>query len=131
MGKLRAATAVLAIAVAAVIAPIVVVTPNPSHAAGAMAVGACGAYGYAFDFVDARKAPPTALARCKGQSCSIVLTLKKTCAAFAIDATNVCGAHGYANARRLAVAQNAALKQCYQHGGKDCVIRAFVCDAKG
>ena len=34
-------------------------------------------------------------------------------------------------ANRLGPAQNTALKQCYSNGGKDCVIRAFVCDAKG
>ena len=31
----------------------------------------------------------------------------------------------------LGEAQNSALRQCYQSGGKDCVIRAWACDAKG
>jgi hypothetical protein len=44
---------------------------------------------------------------------------------------NACGAHGYAVATRLGHAQNQALRQCYQFGGKDCVIRAWACDAKG
>jgi hypothetical protein len=104
--------------------------PAVAEAAGAMAVGTCGAYGYAIDFVDAAKARATARQRCQGKGCKVVATMKRTCAAFAIDATNVCGSHGYAVAKGLAQAQNAALKHCYEFGGKTCVIRAFVCDGK-
>ena len=57
--------------------------------------------------------------------------MKRSCAAFAIDGHNACGPFGYAAAPRLGLAQNTALKQCYRFGGKDCVIRAWVCDAKG
>jgi len=46
-------------------------------------------------------------------------------------AIGTCGAYGYAVAARLGSAQNTALRQCYQYGGKDCVIRAWACDAKG
>jgi hypothetical protein len=42
---------------------------------------------------------------------------------------NACGSFGAA--ARLRPAQNTALRQCYGNGGKDCVIRAFVCDAHG
>jgi hypothetical protein len=105
--------------------------PAAADAAGATAVGACGAYGYAIDFVDVAKAPATALQRCHGKDCKVVVTIKRGCAAFAIDAANACGAHGYAGAKSLARAQNAALKHCYTFGGKDCVIRAFACDGKG
>ena len=55
----------------------------------------------------------------------------KGCVAFAVDGRKPCGPNGYANATRLGAAQNTALKHCYKYGGKDCVIRAFVCDAKG
>jgi hypothetical protein len=105
--------------------------PSAGHSAGALAVGACGAYGYAFDFSDATKATRVAIARCKGKDCKLAVTMKRTCAAFAIDAANVCGAHGFATAKRLAKAQNTALEHCYKFGGKDCVVRAFACDAKG
>jgi hypothetical protein len=57
--------------------------------------------------------------------------VKRNCAAFAVDGRNFCGAYGFASASRLGQAQNAALRHCYGNGGKDCVIRAFVCDAKG
>ena len=43
----------------------------------------------------------------------------------------VCGSYGFAAASRLGPAQNTALRQCYSNGGRDCVIRAFVCDGKG
>lgn len=101
------------------------------HAAGAMAVGACAAYGYTFDFADPNRAQSTALSKCKGAECRLVLTLRRSCAAFAIDGHNSCGPHGYASARVLARAQNVALEHCYKYGGKDCVIRAWACDAKG
>lgn len=107
-----------------------VAVPVQALAAGAFAVGACGAYGYAIDFADAMRAPATALQRCQGQDCRVVVTMKKSCAAFAIDAANVCGAHGYAGAKGLARAQNVALQHCYKYGGKDCVIRAFACDGR-
>lgn len=108
-----------------------VLAATPAHAAGAFAVGACAAYGYAFDYGDPGKASTAALAKCAGQQCKVVLNLRRSCAAFAIDGRNTCGAHGFASARQLGEAQNVALQHCYQHGGKDCVIRAFACDVKG
>jgi len=104
---------------------------STAHSAGAMAIGACAAYGYAFDYTDQARAETAALKKCAGRQCRLVLALKKSCAAFAIDGRKPCGAHGYASAKQLGAAQNSALKQCYQYGGKDCMIRAFACDAKG
>ena len=101
------------------------------QAAGALAVGACGAYGFAYDYREPVAARTAALGRCKGDACKIVTAMKRGCSALAIDGANACGPHGYASAARLGPAQNTALKQCYHFGGKDCVIRAFVCDAKG
>ena len=71
-----------------------------------------------------------ALANCEG-TCKQVVTTRKGCVAFAIDGRKPCGPLGFANAARLGEAQNSALKFCYKHGGKDCVIRAWICDAKG
>lgn len=117
-------------AVAALIA-VSVTGSSTGRAAGAMAVGACAAYGYAFDFSDPAQAETAALAKCSGPQCRVVLALKRSCAAFAIDGRKPCGPHGYASARRLGQAQNVALQQCYKFGGKDCVIRAWACDVKG
>jgi Domain of unknown function (DUF4189) len=101
-----------------------------AEAAGALAVGACGAFGYGNDFTHLADATSAALAQCSG-NCRVVLTAMRRCAAFAVDAKNVCGPHGWASAQRLGRAENLALRQCYQFGGRECVIRAFLCDAKG
>jgi len=63
-------------------------------AAGAIAIGKCGAYGQAYDFAGEAAARAAALKQCKGD-CTAV-TMKRACAALAIDMTNPCGAHGYA-----------------------------------
>ena len=101
------------------------------QAAGAMAVGQCAAYGYAADYANAEAARVAAQGKCIGRDCKVVMMLKRSCAAFAIDGKRPCGPHGYASARKLGEAENVALKSCYQYGGKDCVIRAFACDTKG
>src|SRR5262249_54988461 len=101
------------------------------HAAGAMAVGQCAAYGYAADYSNADAARAAAQGKCVGRDCKVVMMLKRSCAALAIDGRKPCGPHGYASARKLGEAENVALKSCYQFGGKDCVIRAFACDTKG
>ena len=59
------------------------------------------------------------------------MTMKKACAAFAVDMSNPCGAHGYAVKPQISTSLNAATKKCYDFGGKECVIRAWACDAKG
>jgi hypothetical protein len=100
-------------------------------AAGAFAVGKCGAYGYAYDYRTAGEALVAAQAKCTGSNCTVVAAMQRDCAAFAIDARRPCGANGWATAPQLGGAQNAALRECYRHGGKTCVIRSFVCDAKG
>jgi hypothetical protein len=98
-------------------------------AAGAFAVGKCGAYGQAFDYPAEAAARAAALKQCKG-NCT-ALTMKRACAALAIDMANPCGAHGYAVKPRISSSLNAATKKCYEFGGKECVIRAWACDAKG
>ena len=99
-------------------------------AAGALAVGACGAYGQAFGYRDINAAQNNALQQCKEPRCRVVATLRRSCAALAVDVTNPCRAYGSGQAPTLGPAQNSALRQCYRGGGKDCVIRAFVCDGK-
>ena len=98
------------------------------QAAGALAIGVCGACGFAYDYAQDDAAAQAALDKCAG-GCKVV-PVRRACGAIAIDVRNACGAHGYAVAARLGQAQNTALRHCYQHGGKDCVIRAWACDAK-
>ena len=102
-----------------------------ASAAGALAVGACGAYGQAFGFRDLDGAQSSALEQCKAPGCRIVATLRQSCAALAVDVTNPCGVNGAGQSARLGLAQNSALQKCYRGGGKECVIRTFVCDGPG
>jgi len=100
-----------------------------SWAAGAFAVGKCGAYGQAYDYAGEDAARIAALKRCKGQCTAI--TMKRACAALAIDLKNPCGPHGYAVKPKISSSLNAATKKCYEFGGRECVIRAWACDARG
>ena len=100
-----------------------------AHAAGALAVGQCGAYGQAFDFPAQAAATAAAKKQCQGD-CTTV-SMSRACAAFAVDMKNPCGAHAYAVAPKISTSLNAATKKCYEFGGKECVIRAWACDAKG
>lgn len=101
----------------------------PSLAAGAFAIGKCGAYGQAYDYSAERAARTAALKQCKG-NCTAV-TMKRACAALAVDMVNPCGPHGYAVRPRISSSLNEATRECYKFGGKQCVIRAWACDAKG
>ena len=112
-------------------ATLMLVTVNAARAAGALAIGSCGAFGEAFDYRSADEASQSALAKCQGESCRVVTTARRSCAAFAVDFVNPCGAHGWGKGPRLGGTQNAALEACYRDGGKECVIRTFFCDAKG
>ena len=114
---------------AALIASLGAPLAQVASAAGALAVGQCGAYGQAFDFPAQAAATAAAKKQCKGE-CTTV-TMSRACAAFAVDLTNPCGAHAYAVAPKISASLNAATKKCYEFGGKECVIRAWACDAKG
>lgn len=118
-------------ALLAAIGTLTLVTVQTAWAAGALAVGSCGAYGEAYDFHSVTDASEGALARCRDSSCRIVATVKRGCAALAVDYANACGGHGVGKAPRLGAAQNVALHSCYADGARECVIRTFFCDAKG
>jgi hypothetical protein len=102
-----------------------------AEAAGAMAVGACGAYGYGYDFLKIADARVAAMRKCTGNACKIVGTIRRGCAAMAVDAKHPCGSFGWAIDPHLGRAENLSLRRCYEFGGKDCVVRAFACDEKG
>jgi len=121
----RRAIVAAMLAVAAAIVPM----SHAARAAGALAIGKCGAFGQAIDYPAAAAAVAAARKQCKGE-CSAI-TMSRSCAAFAVDMANPCGAYGQAVAPHISSALNAATKYCYQYGGKECVIRAWACDARG
>src|SRR5208337_634613 len=93
---------------------------------GRALAGAVAVAGICLGSADIGRTAGAALGKCTG-GCKVV-AMSRACGAFAIDGKNACGPHGYAVATRLGEAQNKALRQCYQFGGKDCVIRAWACD---
>jgi Domain of unknown function (DUF4189) len=102
-----------------------------AQAAGALAVGSCGAYGYGFDYNNVRDASAAAMSKCTGGSCKVVGVVRKGCAAMALDAKNPCGSFGWAINSHLGKAENASMRRCVEFGGRDCVVRAWACDEKG
>lgn len=100
-------------------------------AAGAFAVGACGAYGYGFDFRKVADARIAAMKKCTGRDCKVVGVMRRGCAAMSVDAKNPCGSYGWAINSHLGKAENASMQRCYQFGGHQCVVRAWACDEKG
>jgi hypothetical protein len=102
---------------------------TPSFAAGAFAIGKCGAYGQAFDFAAEGAARAAARKQCEGKCTTVIM--KRACAALSVDMANPCGAHGYAVMPHISSSLNEATRKCYEFGGKQCVIRAWACDARG
>lgn len=102
---------------------------QPAFGAGALAIGKCGAFGQAYDYPAQEAALVAAKKQCKGDCTAVTMT--RACAALAVDMANPCGAHGYAVAPRISSTLNEATRKCYAYGGKECVIRAWACDAKG
>jgi len=118
-----------ALAVAA--ACMLIAAIGAAHAAGAFAVGACGAYGYGYDYRKAADARAAAMKQCADSHCKIVGNIRRGCAAFAIDARQPCGSYGWALGSHLGKAENTSLRRCHEFGGHDCVVRAWACDEKG
>jgi hypothetical protein len=118
-------------ALAAATAGVLIATIGAAAAAGAFAVGACGAYGYGYDFHDVAAARMAAMKRCVGSDCRVVGVMRRGCAAMSVDAKNPCGSYGWALNSHLGRAENASMHRCYQFGGHQCVVRAWACDEKG
>jgi hypothetical protein len=118
-------------ALALAIGCILIAALGAAHAAGAFAVGACGAFGYGYDYRKPADARTAALKQCSGETCKIVGEIRRGCAALAIDAKHPCGSFGWAVNSHLGKAENASLRRCYEFGGRDCVVRAWACDEKG
>jgi hypothetical protein len=113
---------------AAILPTLMMLDPASAFANGALAVGACGAYGFARGYANPAQAEAAALAKCSGKNCKVVASVRGTCMAFAVELSNPCGPYGYATGPALARAQNRALRECQRNGGKDCVTRTFACD---
>jgi hypothetical protein len=110
---------------------LLIIAIGTAQAAGALAVGVCGAYGYGFDYSNVQDASAAAMSKCAGGHCKVVGVVHKGCAAMAVDAKNPCGSFGWAMNSHLGKAENASMRRCFEFGGRDCVVRAWACDEKG
>jgi hypothetical protein len=126
MPKIGRGVAIMAIGIA-----LLTGTIGAADAAGALAVGSCGAYGYGFDYSTETSARSAAMRQCSSGQCRIVGTLHRACAAMSVDAKNPCGSFGWAIDSHLGKAENISMRRCVEYGGHDCVIRAWACDEKG
>jgi Domain of unknown function (DUF4189) len=110
---------------------LLIIAISTAQAAGALAVGSCGAYGYGFDYSNVKDASAAAMSKCVGGQCKVVGIVRNGCAAMAVDAKNPCGSFGWAINSHLGKAENASMRRCSEFGGHDCVVRAWACDEKG
>ena len=110
---------------------LLIIAIGTAQAAGALAVGVCGAYGYGFDYSKVTDARAAAMSKCSGGQCKVVGVVRRGCAAMAVDAKNPCGSFGWAINSHLGKAENASMRRCAEFGGRDCVVRAWACDEKG
>ena len=86
---------------------------------GAVATGAGGAYGWAYNFDNGEDAKAYALSACEG-SCTEVVTFSNGCAAVAKGG----GYFGWAAATDEATAKSTALGYC---GDSSCAIQVWAC----
>jgi hypothetical protein len=126
MSKIRRGFAIAAMGFGLLAAAI-----GAANAAGALAVGSCGAYGYGFDYTTESGARSAAMRKCASGKCRVVGMLHRACAAMSVDAKNPCGSFGWAIDSHLGKAENISMRRCLEFGGRDCVIRAWACDEKG
>ena len=100
---------------------------NDSVGALAIAADQGTAWGWAAAYDTEAEARRAALDEC-GQGCTVVVTFRDGCAAYASDqapGSSVRGwAYGYATQRE---AKESALDACARRGGTDCIVRAWAC----
>src|SRR5882724_10052115 len=74
---------------------------STANAAGALAIGDCGANGYTYSYGSPGEAAQEALQQCwnyGGKNCKVVEQIQGSCAAFATDRSASCGAQGWGTA---------------------------------
>ncbi len=105
---------------------LVAVNTARAHAHGALAIGACGAFGQAYDFQTADEARKNALANCSGQGCRVVPCEGRLRRSGGRFHQWLRLSRSWGKAAKLGSARNLALKACCRDGGRECVIRALV-----
>lgn len=98
-----------------------------AEAAGAIAVGHCGADGYSFNQHSVGAAEEVAMQEC-GPGCSVAVHFENACGAYAVDSAKQCGAQGWGWASDRGGAEEIAVRECVNQGGESCAVKRWVCD---
>jgi hypothetical protein len=116
---------------AAVIAIAMLYSVTGVFAAGALAIGTCDRFGYSYNHPNPGLAQARALTECASNGdnrCRVVVNTRNNCGAFAIDASNRCGARGWGRAPNRRRAERIAVDQCFKYGGSNCRVQGWTCD---
>ena len=113
-------------------ATLMLVAVNTARAAGALAIGACGAFGEAYDFRTVDEARTERAGEMPRRHLPggdrRQARLRRLRGRFHQSLRRPWLGQGTAARPR---ARTKRLRSCYKDGGKECVIRTFFCDAKG
>ncbi|MBI1329154.1 MAG: DUF4189 domain-containing protein [Alphaproteobacteria bacterium] len=104
--------------------------PATLYARGALAIDSNkgNAYGYSYNYSTQDDADDRALNEC-GDDCTIVMRFANQCAAYAADQAYGSTVYGWGKAATKQDAQSIAMNQCAAHGGSQCMVRVWGCDA--
>lgn len=102
-----------------------------ARAAGALAIdnNRGSAYGFSHDYANMGDAERRALSEC-GRNCRVVLRFQTGCGAYAADQSSGSSVYGWGTASSRDAAQNRAREECRRAGGRNCVLRAWACNAR-
>jgi hypothetical protein len=124
---LRAARACARLALAV---GVLVTVVSAASAFGAIAMSECGRWGYSYGYGNKSDAWARAIRECGQRDCKIAVSVNNACGAVAMDSTKRCGPKGFGAAATRAQAERIALDYCGRYGGRNCTLRAWVCDGR-
>ncbi|MDJ1159430.1 DUF4189 domain-containing protein [Chelatococcus sp. SYSU_G07232] len=103
--------------------------PSAAEAYGALAVDyAQGTrFGFSRNQPTEQKAREVALGGC-GAGCTVIVTFRKSCAAYAADQTTGSPAEALVKGPAAAAVRDQALSDCRKRGGRQCSLRVWGCD---
>ena len=113
------------------LALVLTVASSQVMAVGALAIDSNqgSRYGYSYDYTTTIDARNRALSEC-GADCTIVVDFDTGCAAYAADQTAGSTVYGWGKAGSENGAKNRALSECAAHGGSNCIVRVWGCNAR-
>lgn len=87
------------------------------------------AYGASYNFDTPGRAERAALREC-GHGCTVVVRYENGCAAYAADQTHGSTIYGWAPGNSEHNAKRKAMRNCYNYGGQNCIVRVWGCEGQ-